>query len=108
MAGRHLRHTRVTPEGSTPWLGRTTGPGRANIDGVDVGTGLFDRSPVGSTYTEEVNGHTTQLAPISFTELGMWTGEALMVITATHELIALLPCPTWEAASGYPFPERVG
>lgn len=97
---------RVTPEGSTPWLGRTTGPGRSNIDGIDVGTGIFEGGPSGNTYTDQVDGETTQLAPISFTELNLWTGETLMVVTkATHQLMALLPSPSWETASGYPFPE---
>lgn len=99
---------RVTPEGATPWVGRTTGPGRANTDGIDVGTGLFEGSPLGATYTEQVKGEATQLAPISFTELNLWTGETLMVVTqASNQLMALLPAPSWEASSGYPFPEPV-
>lgn len=99
---------RVTPEGATTWAGRTTGPGRSNIDGIDVGTGLFEGSPLGSTYSEQVKGETTQLAPISFTELNVWTGETLMVVTrASNQLMALLPAPSWEASSGYPFPEPV-
>lgn len=99
---------RVTPEGSTPWLGPTTGPGRANIGGIDVGTGILEGSPLGSTYTEQVTGETTQLAPISFTDLNIWTGETLMVVTeASNQLMAFLPSPSWEASSGYPFPEPV-
>lgn len=100
---------RVTPEGVTPWAGRTTGPGSAFVgDGVDVGTGVFAGGPLGSTYTEQVKGEITQLAPISFLTLHVWTGKTLLVVTrASSQLMALLPTPSWEASSEYLFPETV-
>lgn len=100
---------RITPTGATPWAAHTAGEGAISVGySVDVGTGLFFGRTPNSDYTDQMTGEVTPLAAVPYLDLSLWTGNVLMAVTsASHQLVAFLPEPSWEKSGDYAFPEPV-